>query len=204
MTKNKAFEVYRIYRGLKFHFTTKNYDFKTFHAITVNDVDQWNKSNFCEIFAFYSNKLSIVKLKDFFIANFLNDVKYFPTNFENEYNIYLKWLGKINSIKYNFEKDAMKIKNFLIQNNMQINDILRSKNGKLPIILYMVFKNIINYESFIILDNIFCILVNLDFISSDNKILYGNRILLLKKYKSFFIIKNIEDYKIILKKVFKN
>lgn len=202
MMKNKAFEVYRIYRGLKFHFTTKKYDFKTFRAGTINDVETWNDSEFCEIFAYYSNKLSLVKIKDFFIANFLNDIKYFPTNFENEYNIYLKWLGRINSIKYNFEKDASKIKKFLIQNHMQINNILRSKDGKLPIIVYMVFKNIINYESFIILDNIFCVLVNMDFISSDNKILYGNRILLLKKYKSFFIIKNIEDYKTILKKVF--
>lgn len=202
--KNLGFETYKIYRALKFHFNTKNYDFKTYKACTAHMIESWNDLPCREIFSSYSKKLSLVKLKGFFIANFLLNLKYFPTDYNTEFDNYLKWVGNINSIKYNFEKDLKKIKNFLNQNNLSFKELIISKNGKLPIILYMVFKKIILMESFIIIDNIFMVLDNCEHISSDNRILYDNRILLLKKYKTFFNVNNIREYKILIKNIFSN
>ena len=91
---------------------------------------------------------------------------------------------------------------FLNKNNLSFKELITSKNGKLPIILYMVFKKIILMESFVIIDDIFMVLNNCEHISSDNRILYDNRILLLRKYKTFFSITNIKDYKIMIKNIF--
>ena len=93
--RNLVFETYKIYRALKFHFNEKNYDFKTYKACTVNMVEQWNKLPCKEIFAAYSKKLSLMKLKGFFIANFLLNPKYFPTDYNLEFDNYLKWVGNI-------------------------------------------------------------------------------------------------------------
>lgn len=202
--RNLGFETFKLYRALKFHFNEKNYDFKTYKACTSRMVEQWNSLHCKEIFVAYSKKLSLVKLKGFFIANFLLNLKYFPVDYITEFDNYLKWVGNINSIKYNFEKDLKKIKNFLDQNNLSFKELIISKNGKLPIILYMVFKKIILIESFIIIDSIFMVLNNCEHISSDNRLLYNSRLLMLKKYKSFFSITNIREYKILIKNVFSN
>lgn len=201
--QNLGFETYKIYRALKFHFGSKKYNFLEYRANTVNVVEQWNKLQCTEIFNFYSKKLSLIKIKDFFIANFLENPKYFPSNYENELQIYLNWLGRVNSIKYYFEKDIKKIKKFMKINNFSFKDLIKFENGKIPVILFLVWKRIIGIESFIILDNIFSITEKSELLlSSDNRLLYDERILLLKKYKLFFTIKNIREYKIIIKKIF--
>jgi hypothetical protein len=202
MKKNLGYESYKIYRALKFHFNTKDYDFKRYHANTNRSVESWNECNFREIFALYSRKLSITKLKDLFLSNFIENPKYFPNNYELELDIYLEWVGRINSIKYNFEKDVKRVKKFLDLNNLSFKDIIISRDGKLPIIILLAFKKGITFESFIILDYIFNILDRCTFLSSDTKLLYDKRLLLLKKYKVFFNIINIKEYKIIVKNVF--
>lgn len=201
--KNLGFETYKIYRALKCHFNNKNYNFLMYRAKTNNVVETWNDFHCREIFALYSRKLSLKKLKDFFIANFVNNNKYFPNNYETEFDIYLDWLRRVNAIKYNFENDVKKIKKFLEIKNLSFHDLIISKNGKLPIIILLIFKKVINVESFIILDNIFMILNNCEFLSSDVRLLYDKRILVLKKYKLFFKITNLEEYKLILYKILK-
>lgn len=203
MTDNRSFDAFQIYRALKFHFTQKNYDFKSFNAKTANCVEYWNKKEFGPIFSLYANKFSQKTLRDLFIANFLENTDYFPTNLEREQEIYNKWLGRINSVRYNYKNDLTKIKKFLLLKQLKFKDLINPKNGKLPIILYMVFKKIIQLESFIILDTIFDILGRCnESISSDTRLLYDNRLLAIKKYKSFFIIKNIHEYKVFLKNEF--
>lgn len=200
---NRGFEAYKIYKALKAHFNQKNYDFNKYKAQTNRVVESWNSLPCKNLFTFYGKKLNNIKLKNLFIANFLNDKNYFPVNYEQEYESYIKWLGRIESIRYGFSLDVKKIKKFIDNNNLSINNIIKERGGKLPILLHLLFKSTISIESFIILDNIFHIIDNCKNIRSDIKMLYEHRILIIQKYKLFFNIKNIEEYKKLILEIFK-
>ncbi len=200
---NSGFEAYKIYRALKSHFNQKKYDFNKFKGNTVRVVESWNALPCRKLFTFYGKKLNSVKLKNFFISNFLNDKNYFPVDYDKEYEVYIKWLGRIESIRYGFMLDVKKVKKFIDKNNLTIDNVIKERDGKLPILLHLVFKDIISIESFIILDNIFHVINNCRNIRSDIKLLYEHRIIVIQKYKLFFNIKNIDEYKKILLQIFK-
>lgn len=200
---NSGFEAYKIYKALKAHFNQKSYDFNKYKANTKKVVESWNSLPCKNLFTYYGKKLNLVKLKNLFIANLLLDKNYFPVNFDKEYKIYIEWLGRIESIRYGFLLDVKKIKKFIDNNNLTINNIIRSNDNKLPIALHLLFKNAISIESFIILDNIFHILDNCNNIRTDILLLYEHRIIMIKKYKLFFNIKNVEEYKKLILEVFK-
>lgn len=200
---NRGFDAYKIYKSLKAHFNQKNYDFNRYRGHTNKVVESWNSLPCKNIFTFYGKKLNLVKLKNFFIANFVCDKNYFPVDYDKEYEVYIKWLGRFESMRYGFSLDVKKIKKFIDKNQLNIKDVICERDGKLPIILHLLFKDVISIESFIILDDIFHIIDNCKNTRSDIKLLYEHRIFHVKKYKMFFNIKNIEEYKKLILDVFK-
>jgi hypothetical protein len=108
---NGGFAAYALYNALKLHFTTKSYDYIKYHGKTsvtkTNFLSRKDKYHFYRL----SRKYNLDDLKQFYVANFVENPKTWPGELlgESAEEIFLKWKKRIQSLTYNFDNDILKL-----------------------------------------------------------------------------------------------
>lgn len=117
-----AFECYKEYLALKNHFTKPTYDYFKYQGkvnVAYNTFEKRNDKLFFQKLAKHTD------LKNFLIANFVNDEKSWIRELaynQNAEKVYKDWLKKTQSLSYVFKEDLKKLdekfdNNFICQNN---------------------------------------------------------------------------------------
>jgi len=177
---NDPFESYKLYNALKLHFETDGYDAIKYHFKTsvkpTSFFKRKDKFFFAKLAKTYENEL-----KDFYIANFKNDVKYVGDMLNEGGERYYRDHKKImESLTYQFQTDINKLNDM----DVSFDSLLEAEENNHPLIIKLWMQDEILLETIVILDSI------LGFVERENKkitdtIIWPDIYRKIMKYKPF-------------------
>lgn len=178
---NNGYDTFRLYMALKFHFTGK-YDFFKYGGKVKTTKDIFMKRKDRYSFHRLSRKYDIVEMRNFMVANFVNDNGTWIGDMldaEAEEH-YRNWTKTQQSLSYIFENDLIKLLNSVDNPNQ----LLEVKPGCYPILLAEAMGNSIKLETLIILNYFmnFCTMWNN---TIDDDIIWPNYYMKCVKYAPF-------------------
>jgi hypothetical protein len=177
---NDPFESYKLYNALKLHFETDGYDAIKYHFKTsvkpTSFFKRKDKFFFAKLAKTYESEL-----KDFYIANFKNDVKYVGDMLNEGGEKYYRDHKKImESLTYQFQTDINK----LYDMDISFDELLVAEENNHPLIIKLWMQEEILLETIVILDSI------IGFVERENKkitdtIIWPDIYRKIMKYKPF-------------------
>ena len=142
----EAFDAYRMYLGLKLHFTT-DYDYVRYGGKTSASKASFLKRRDRNFFARVARKYG-ESTQDYFISNFVCSPKGWLGDFnEDNYN---KWMKHKQSLTYNFITDM----SFLFSQISEFDEIFSCNSGQHPVLLKNFLAKRISLESMVILQGL--------------------------------------------------
>jgi len=177
---NDPFESYKLYNALKLHFETDGYDAIKYHFKTsvkpTSFFKRKDKFFFAKLASTYGNEL-----KEFYIANFKNDVKYVGDMLNEGGEKYYRDHKKVmESLTYQFQTDINKLNDM----DVTFDSLLEAEDNNHPLIIKLWMQEEILLETVVILDSI------LGFVERENKkitdtIIWPDIYRKIMKYKPF-------------------
>ena len=156
---NDPFESYKLYNALKLHFETDGYDAIKYHFKTsikpTSFFKRKDKFFFAKLAKTYEDEL-----KEFYIANFKNDVKYVGDMLNEGGERYYRDHKKVmESLTYQFQTDINK----LYDMDVPFDSLLEAEENNHPLIIKLWMQEEILLETVVILDSL------LGFVERENK-----------------------------------
>ena len=177
---NDPFESYKLYNALKLHFETDGYDAIKYHFKTsVKPTSFFKRKD-----KFFFAKLAKTygpELKEFYVANFKNDVKYVGDMLNEGGERYYRDHKKImESLSYQFQTDINKLNDM----DVSFDSLLEAEENNHPLIIKLWMQEEIQLETIVILDSI------LGFVERENRkitdtIIWPDIYRKIMKYKPF-------------------
>ena len=200
-----GFEVYKIYLAVKLHFTSKNqsYDFHKHNGRTTARLGTFTKRRDRYFFHKLSKLYNDRDIADYFVSNFVTNTNLWVGDIIGrlgDENFKL-WQKKIEALSYYYEQDIDYIIEQMNTKDITFDNIFISKGGQHPYILKYFLSKRINFETFIILDDILNFSRQLNK-SITEKVLWQKLYERMIRYKPFLKY-NTTKYKQILKKKIK-
>jgi hypothetical protein len=192
------YESYKLYNALKLHFETDSYDAVKYNFKTSIKPTSFFKRKDKYFFAKLANTYA-ENLRDFYIANFKNDVKYVGDMLnEGGENFYRSHKKVMESLHYSFEKDINKLSGM----DMTFDSLLESDGNNHPHLIKLWMQEEILLETVVILDSL------TGFVDRENKkisetIIWPDIYRKITKYKPFVSF-NRDKCVNIIKKQFTN
>ena len=188
-----GFEVYKIYLAVKLHFTSKNqsYDFHKHNGRTTARLETFTKRRDRYFFHKLSKSYNDKSAVDYFVANFVSNTNLWvgdiigKTGDDN----YKQWTKKLEALHYYYEQDI----DYILGRDIKFDDLFLVKKGQHPPILKMFLSKRINFETFLILDEILSFSKQLNKNISE-KVLWPKLYDRMIRYKPF-IKYNVTKYK---------
>ena len=188
-----GFEVYKIYLAIKLHFTSKNqsYDFHKHNGRTTARLATFTKRRDRYFFHKLSKSYNDKSAVDYFVANFVSNTNLWvgdiigKTGDDN----YKQWTKKLEALHYYYEQDI----DYILGRDIKFDDLFLVKKGQHPPILKMFLSKRINFETFLILDEILSFSKQLNKNISE-KVLWPKLYDRMIRYKPF-IKYNVTKYK---------
>ena len=197
-----GFDVYRMYLGMKQHFTNDKYDFFLYEGKVNAKEETYAQRNDFYFFETLARKLTRQEAMEYLLASFItadNSSKVWIGDIKrNGKQVWLDWVKRNQSITYNFEQDLDSIQDFLLMNNLKFNDLFDSSEGH-PTLLKLFIKKQIKLETFIIFDMVLKFIGRWDKDLRDP--LWESLSFKVKKYKPFMSIP-VSKYKKLMKEKF--
>ena len=196
-----GFEVYKIYLAIKLHFTSKNqsYDYHRHSGRTTARLATFTKRRDRYFFHKLSRTYSDSNIVDYFISNFVSNTNLWIGDIigrsgDENYKV---WSRKIEALHYYYEQDIEYILS-MITKKLSFDDLFTSKEGQHPPILKFVLSKKINFETFLILNDILGFSKRLNK-SIKETVIWPKLHDRMIRYKPFLKY-NITKYKLTLKK----
>ncbi len=177
---NDPFESYKLYNALKLHFETDGYDAIKYHFKTsikpTSFFKRKDKFFFAKLAKTYEDEL-----KEFYMANYKNDVKYVGDMLNEGGERYYRDHKKImESLTYQFQTDINK----LYDMDIPFDSLLEAEENNHPLIIKLWMQEEILLETVVILDSL------LGFVERENKkitdtIIWPDIYRKIMKYKPF-------------------
>ena len=192
-----GFEVYKIYLAIKLHFTSKkqSYDFHKHLGRTTARLETFTKRRDRYFFHKLSKSYNDKSAVDYFVANFVSNTNLWvgdiigKTGDDN----YKQWSKKLEALHYYYEQDI----DYILGRDIKFDDLFLVKKGQHPPILKMFLSKRINFETFLILDEILSFSKQLNK-NINEKVLWPKLYDRMIRYKPF-IKYNVTKYKKTLK-----
>jgi len=188
-----GFEVYKVYLAIKLHFTSKNqsYDFHKHLGRTTARLATFTKRRDRYFFHKLSKSYNDKSAVDYFVANFVSNTNLWvgdiigKTGDDN----YKQWSKKLEALHYYYEQDI----DYILERDIEFDNLFLVKKGQHPPILKMFLSKRINFETFLILDDILSFSKQLNKNISE-KVLWPKLYDRMIRYKPF-IKYNVTKYK---------
>jgi hypothetical protein len=145
---NDPFESYKLYNALKLHFESDSYDALKYNFKTSVKATSFFKRKDKFFFAKLA-KTYEKDLKEFYIANFKNDVKYVGDMLNEGGERYYRDHKKVmESLSYQFENDINKLHDM----DVEFDSLLEAEENNHPLIVRLWMQDEILLETVVILD----------------------------------------------------
>ena len=196
-----GFEVYKIYLAIKLHFTSKNqsYDFHKHLGRTTARLETFTKRRDRYFFHKLSKSYNNSTIVDYFLSNFVSNTNLWVGDIigKSGDDTYKQWSKKIEALHYYYEQDI----DYILERKHKFDDLFIVKDGQHPPILKMFLSKRINFETFIILDDILSFTKQLNK-KINEKVLWTKLYDRMIRYRAFLNY-NLTKYKMTLKRKLK-
>jgi hypothetical protein len=145
---NDPFESYKLYNALKLHFESDSYDALKYNFKTsvkpTSFFKRKDKFFFAKLAKTYERDL-----REFYVANFKNDVKYVGDMLNEGGERYYREHKKVmESLSYQFENDINKLRDL----DVEFDSLLEAEENNHPLIVRLWMQDEILLETVVILD----------------------------------------------------
>ena len=197
-----GFDVYKIYLGVKLHFTSKSYDYIKYGGKVNAKLETFTKRKDRYFFHKLSTKYGQTDILDFFIANFLTDSKGWIGNLlqRDGKDVYMEYKKRKEAFTYNFRSDCISINDDFNDRGISFNDGLQPPNGQHPRLLQLLLQKKIGYQTAVVLEHFLSFVKNWD-LEIKEKFVWpeiASKVTRLKPFIKF----NETECKLIMKEVF--
>jgi len=148
----QPYDCYKLYLGVKMHFTSKSYDFTKYAGKVNAKAETFNKRRDKWFFVKLAKQYAEEDMLDLIVSNFLKNDNVYVANLLNEdaKDIMLEYKRKKQALTYIFSSEIEE----LLGSVQFPDDLLVVTNGKNPPILKAVYSNSLSLETFVILNDI--------------------------------------------------
>lgn len=199
-----GFDVYKIYLGVKLHFTTDSYDYIKYGGKSNAKLDTFTKRKDRYFFHKLSKRYNERDILDYFVANFvLNGDSWIGDLITNEsVENFTKYRKYNESFKYHFRDDCVRINDDFISKRIRFDDGFGVPNGQHPRLLRLLIQRKINFQTAIYLNKHLSFFKNWD--KEINEKVVWPKISGTMKRLTPFLNFNVTEAKMIMKDVFLN
>jgi len=199
-----GFDVYKVYLGVKLHFTTKTYDYIKYGGKVNATLDSFTKRKDRYFFHKLSTKYKQDAILDFFVSNFLSDSKKWIGNLlENDgKDVYLDFKKRKESFSYNFRSDCVHINDDFIRNNLTFDNGFKSSDGQHPRFLRLLLQKKISYQTAVVFEHFLSYVQNWN-LEIKEKVVWPEIASKITRVRPFINF-NVTECKLIMKEIFVN
>jgi len=199
-----GFDVFKVYLGVKLHFTTKTYDYIQYGGKVNCKLETFTKRNDRYFFHKLSKQYGQTDILDFFVANFATDSKGWVGNLlrNDGRDIYLDYKKRKEAFAYHFRADCVRINDDFLRNNIRFDDGFVCHNGQHPRLLRLLIQKRTAQQTIIVLDQILSFSKNWNKEITE-KVVWPKISSTLTRLKPFIKF-NETECKMIMKEVFLN
>jgi hypothetical protein len=197
--ENTGFEAYKLYMAIKLHFTSNSYDFFKYNSKTNVTQSTFLKNKSKYQFYKLARKYSLIDLRDFYVANFLEGDKWVgDMNTADGEQVYTKWQKVQQSLTYTFENDII-----YLFDKYKPAEMFKT-SGNYPNLLNELMENNIHIETLVYMNMIMGFLPVWKK-EIDDDIIWPNWEIKLRKYQPFIFDENkIQKFEDILREKIKD
>lgn len=176
-----AIDAYKVYLGIKNHFTQDSYDWFKYNKKVNVTYDSFMRRKDKIFFAKLGNRKDSY-LEDFLVSNFLHDTKMWVGELLSEEceDRYKEWKRKQESLTYIFRNEMDFVSGWTPE---QLNDFFDAKGGDHPPIIKKYLRGDISLETLAILNSLLHFVKRYDIIIHDP--IYKEVSKICKKYQPF-------------------
>jgi len=129
-----GFDVFKIYLGVKLHFTTDTYDYIKYDGKVNCKLETFTKRNDRYFFHKLSKQYGQNEILDFFVANFATDSKGWIGNLlqKDGRDVYLDYKKRKDAFSYHFRNDCLSISNDFAKLNLSFDGGFLCPSGQHP------------------------------------------------------------------------
>ena len=197
-----GFDVFKIWLGIKLHFTTDTYDYITYGGKVNCKLDTFTKRNDRYFFHKLSKKYGPEEAVDFFVANFLVQDKAWIGNLAKSDGAdnYLSYRKRKDSFSYMFRSECGVINDTMARTGITFDDLFLVDRGQHPPFFKLLLSKKNSYETFVVFEELLGFIERWDRQISEKVVwpVYSKRI---KKFRPFLRY-NKTSCKLEVKKVF--
>ena len=174
-----GYGAYLLFLALRTHFNNVKYDFFLMHGKLRATKESYNNRKDKYFFEKLAKLYNSEQLRDFYIANFLEDVRYVTNMLDDQaHKNYIQFTKRNQSLTYNFSEEV----DMLF--SMSCNDIFKVKEDKYPGIIVEYLQKGISPETLVILDDFIKFSLKFDKYY-DKDVIWPKVSLKVRKYRPF-------------------
>jgi len=143
-----GYDVFKVYLGVKLHFTTKTYDYVRYEGKVNCKLETFTKRNDRYFFHKLSKQYGQNDILDFFVANFASDSKGWIGNLlqRDGKDVYLDYKKRKEAFGYHFRNDCVSICNDFTSRNISFDDGFICHSGQHPRFLRLLIQKNSRYR----------------------------------------------------------
>ena len=175
-----GYDVYKTYCAMRAHFTTKQYDiFKYKGRINASRVKYEARKDRYRMEKMAKN-MKDQEIIDFYVANFTTTTGYTGLWDDQSDRRYKEWLGRRQSLSYEFKKEVSELFYDAKDSGLCYNDVFGGNESQHPLVFVSMLAKSISLDTFVILDRInnFSKDISADIVTEDG-------LLIAEKYSPF-------------------
>lgn len=199
-----GFDVYKVYLGVKLHFTSKTYDYIKYGGKVNATLSSFTKRKDRYFFHKLSTKYGQDNILDFFVANFLSDSKRWIGNLlaNDGRGVYLDYKKRKESFAYHFKQECGVISSDFNSRGLSFDDGFFVPNGQHPRMLRLLIQRKCSYQTAVVLNHFLNFSKNWDKEITE-KVVWPEISLKVTRVKPFINF-NATECKLIMKEIFVN
>jgi len=150
-----GFYVFKVYLGVKLHFTTKTYDYVKYEGKVNVKLETFTKRNDRYFFYKLSKQYGQNDILDFFVANFASDSKGWIGNLlqRDGKDVFLDYKKRKESFIYHFRSDCTSIVNDFHARGISFDDGFLCHSGQHPRFLRLLIQKKLSLQTAIVFDH---------------------------------------------------
>jgi len=199
-----GYDVFKVYLGVKLHFTTKTYDYVKYEGKVNCKLETFTKRNDRYFFHKLSKQYGQTDILDFFVANFLADSKRWIGNLlaNDGRGVYLDYKKRKESFIYHFKQDCGAIHSDFSRRNISFDTGFSVPSGQHPRMLRLLIQRKVSYQTAVVLNHFLHFTKNWDKEITE-KVVWPEISLKVARVKPFINF-NATECKLIMKEIFVN
>ena len=199
-----GFDVYKVYLGVKLHFTTKTYDYIKYGGKVNATLDSFTKRKDRYFFHKLSTKYGQDNILDFFVANFLADSKRWVGNLlENDgRDVYLDYRKRKEAFTYHFRNDCVLVRDDFSARGLSFDNGFLAIDGQHPRLLRLLIQKKLAIQTAVVFDHFLSFVKNWNVEIKETFVWpeIASKVTRVKPFINF----NATECKLIMKEVFVN